>query len=67
MVGLDEDGIQMILKQYVSNFITNEIPPGIYSIKDTSEVVYTKGGHEKTLQIKYDEISMKTKLNLTRF
>ena len=42
-------------------------PPGIYSIKAISEVVYTKGNHDGTLQIEYDDISKKRKLILTRF
>ena len=48
VVGSDEDDIQLILKQYISNFVTYEIPPSIYSIKDISEVVYTMGDHEGT-------------------
>ena len=67
VVDLDEDDIQFILKQYNPNFITYETPPGIYTIKDTSEAVYTRGDHDGTPQIKYDDISMKTKLILTRF
>ena len=36
-VGLDKKDIQLILRQYISYFITYEKPPGIYSIKDISE------------------------------
>ena len=36
VVGLDDDGIQLILKQYNTNFITYEISPDFYSIKDNS-------------------------------
>ena len=57
----------LIFKQCSSNFITNGIPPGIYSMKDNSEVDYTMGDHEGTLQIEYNDISMKTKIILTRF
>ena len=57
----DEDEVQLVLKQHNSNFVTHEISPGIYSIKDNSGVVYTMGDHEKTLQIKYDDICRKTK------
>ena len=64
---MDEDDIQLILKQYNSNYLTHEISPGIYSIKDFSQVAYTMGDHEGTLQIEFDAISMKTKLILTRF
>ena len=47
-VSLDEDDIQLILKQYVSYFITYEIDPGVYTIKDISDVVYM-GDHEGTV------------------
>ena len=67
VVGLDEEDIQLILKQYNSNFVTYELSAGNYTIKDISEVVYTMGDHEGTLKIEYDDISMKTKLILTRF
>ena len=65
-----EELFQMILKQYNSNFINNEISPGIYSNKDISEAVYTKG--ERELQIiyneyEYNDISMKIKIILSPF
>ena len=66
VVGLDEDDIQLIWKQNNSNFITFELHPGIYSIKDNSEVVFTMGDHDGTLQTEYNDISMKTKPVLTR-
>ena len=49
------------------NSVTYEILPEIYSIKDISTVVYTITDHEGTLQIKNDDISMKTKHILTWF
>ena len=67
VVGLDEDAIQLIFKQYNSDFITYEMPPGTYTKKDTSEIVYTMGDHEGTLRIEHDVNTMKTKLILTRF
>ena len=60
VVGLDEDDLQLILKQCNSNFVTYEIVPGIYSIKDSSEAVHSMGDHEGTLQIEYDDVTMKT-------
>ena len=33
-VGLDEEDIQLILKEYNSHFITYELSPGIYTIQD---------------------------------
>ena len=67
VVGLDEKDIQLILKHYKLNFVTYEISPGIYTIKDISEAAYTKRDHEGTLQFEYDDKSMKAKVNLTRF
>ena len=66
VVGLDEDDIQLILKQYYSNFVTYELSPGIHTIKDIAEVVYTMGDHKQTLQIQYDDITMKSKLIIKR-
>ena len=67
IAGLDEKNIQLILKQFNLYFITYELSPGIYKIKNISEIVYTMGHHEGTLQIEYDDVSMKTKIFLTRF
>ena len=39
VVGLDEDDIQIILKQYNSSFATYESSPGIYTNKVISEIV----------------------------
>ena len=36
---LDENDIQLILKQYNSTFTTNKIPPGVYTFRDPSEVL----------------------------
>ena len=52
VLGLEENVIELILKPYTSDFIIYELPPIIYSIKDISEVVYTMGNHEGTLQTK---------------
>ena len=64
--GLDEDDNQLIWKQNNSDFITFELRPGIYSIKDNSEFVFTMGDHERTLQIEFNDFSMKTKPISTR-
>ena len=61
----DEDDIQLILKQYNSNFVTYELSPGIYTVKNSSQAVYTMGHHEGTLQIEYDDRRKKRKLILT--
>ena len=62
VVGLDEDDIQLILKQYNSNFVTYKISPGIYTFKDISEAIFKIAGEKGSLKIEYDDISMKTKL-----
>ena len=67
VVGLDEDDIQITLKQNNSNFVTYEKSPGVYTTKDISDAVYTKGDHERTTQVEYDDIRRKAKLFLTRF
>ena len=67
VVGLEEDNIQSILKQYNEKFITYELGPGNYTIDDLQKAVYPLGDHEGTLQIEYDNLSKKVKLILTRF
>ena len=67
VVGLDEDGNQLILKQYNANFVTYELDPGNYTIEDLQKAVYPLGDHEGTLQIQYDILNKKGKLFLKRF
>ena len=67
IVGLDEDVIRLILKQYNGKFITYYLPPGIYTTKNISEAVHPLGDHERTLQTKFDDNTKKTKLLLTCF
>ena len=64
VVDLAEEDIQLILKEYNSGFITYELTPGIYSIQDISDTIHTFSGHMETIQIEYDDISMKTKIIL---
>ena len=64
VVGLDEEDIQLISKQYKSHFITYELTPGIYTIQDISDIFHTFSGHTEILRIEYDDITMKTKINL---
>ena len=54
-VGLEEENIQLILKQYKEKFITYELDPGNYTIDDLQKAVYPFGDHENTLQIEYDD------------
>ena len=67
VVGLDEGDIQLLLKQYIANFVTYELDPGIITIDDPREAVCLLGDHEGTLQTEYDDLNKKTKLILTRF
>ena len=62
--GLDEEDIQLILKEYNSHFITYELTPGIYTIQDISDAVHTFSGHSDIIKIEYNDISMKTKIIL---
>ena len=66
-VGLEEDNIRLILKQYNGKFVTYELDPGNYTIEDLQKAVYPLGDHEGTLQIGYDDLNKKVKLDLTRF
>ena len=64
VVGLDEEDIQLILKQFNSHFITYEIPPEIYTIQDFSDTIHTFSGHSEIIQIEYDDFTGKTKIIL---
>ena len=59
VVGLDEEDFQIILKEYNSYFITYELTPGIYAIQDISDAIQTFSGHEESIQLEYDDISMR--------
>ena len=63
-VGIDEEDIQLILKEYNSHFITYELSPGIYTINDISDVIHTFSGHTEDTEIEYGDFSMKTKIIL---
>ena len=67
VVGLDEDDIRLILKQYSEKFITYELSPKVYTTKDFSEAVHPLGDHEGIIKNDYDDNTMKTKPFLTRF
>ena len=67
VVGLEEDNIRLILKQYNEKFINYELDPGNYTIEDLQKAVFSLGDHEGTLQIGYDDLNKKVKLISTRF
>ena len=62
--GLDEEDTQLILKEYNSHFITYELTPGICTIQDISDAIQTFSGHEESIQLEYDDISMRTTIVL---
>ena len=64
---LDEDDVQLILKQYNSIFVTYELDTGNHTIEDLQKAVYPLGDHEGTLQIEYDDSNKKVNLILNRF
>ena len=64
---LNEDDIQLILKQYNEKFVTYELDPGNYTIEDLEKTVYPLSDQQGTLQIRYDELNRKVRLILTRF
>ena len=68
-VDLIEDYIKLVLDEYNSSFVTYEIPPGIYTFKDFSEVLLNflqleyKGDFNEIV-IGIDDITRKNKLVL---
>ena len=66
-VGLEEDDIQFILKQYNEKFVTYELDPGNYTVEDIQKAVYFLGDQEGTLQTEYDDSHKRVKLILSRF
>ena len=64
VVGLDEEDIWLILKEYNSHFITYELTPGNYTIQDISNAIQTFSGHQEVIQLEYDDINMRTTIVL---
>ena len=68
-IDLIEDDIKLVLDEYNSSFITYELEPGIYTFKDISEALLRilqpeYYGYLNAIDIKYDDIIMKTKLEV---
>ena len=64
-----EDDIKLVLDEYNSSFITYELDPGIYTFKDISEALFSIlqsdcPGDCNVIVIEYDDINMKTKLDV---
>ena len=68
-IDLIEDDIKLVLDEYNSNLITYELEPGIYTFKDISEALLKilqpeYDGYLNAIDFKYDDIIMKTKLEV---
>ena len=61
---LNEDQFQLNLKHYFSKKVRYEIPPEICSIRDISEMMYTKTDRVGALKLEYDDKNMQTTLIL---
>ena len=61
VICFDEDDIQLILKQYIPNFLFCKLTSGNYINKDIAKAVYPQGDHEGTLKIEHYDITKKTK------
>ena len=64
VIGLDEEDIQLILKEYNSHFITYQLSPGIYTMQDISDAIKTFSGHEVTIELVYDDITRRATIVL---
>ena len=68
-IDLVEDDIKLVLDEYNSSSITCQLDPGIYTFKDISEALYNIlqsdcPGDCNVIVIEYDDINMKTKLDV---
>ena len=68
-IDLVEDDNKLVLDEYNSSFITCELDPGIYTFKDISEALFNIlqsdcPGDCNVIVIEYDDIKMKTKLDV---
>ena len=68
-IDLVEDDVKLVLDEYNSSFITYELEPRIYTFKDISEALFNiiqfeYPGPSNVIDIDYDDITMKTKLDL---
>ena len=64
VIGLDEEDIQLILKEYNSHFITYQLTPGIYTMQDISDAIKTFSGPEVTIELVYDDITRRATIVL---
>ena len=67
VVALDKDDFQLPLKQYKSNFVSYELSLAFTQLNMFQSLLTPWVIMKGTLQIKYYDISLKTKLNSTHF
>ena len=65
-IDLIEDDVKLVIDEYNSSFNTYELEPGVYNFKDISEALLKilqpeYDGYLNAIDIKYDDIIMKTK------
>ena len=65
-IELVEDDVRLVLDDFISKFITYEITPGIYTLKDLSEALFNLlhpeyREYNVSVDIEFDDITMKTK------
>ena len=68
-VDLIEDDTKLVLDEYNSSFITYELQPSLYTLKDISEALFNilqteYPGPSNVIVIEYDDITTKTKLDV---
>ena len=66
-IDLVEDDIRLVLHKYNSSFLTYELDPGLYTLKDLSEALFKILQHEypssnSEILIEYNDITLKTQL-----
>ena len=62
-----EDDVKLVLDEYNSSFVTNELDPGIYTFEDISKALFNilqseHPGPSNVIDIEHDDITMKTKM-----
>ena len=63
-IDLVENDIKLVLDEYNPSFFTYELNPGIYTFKDISKALFNIVQHNNEIAIKYDDITLKTRLSL---
>ena len=64
-IDVAEDDFKLVLDEDISSFITYELEPGIYTVKDNSETIsnilqFEYPGHSNAIVFEFDDITGKT-------